>query len=476
MKSLFKSLLKIYFAFITLLFIKPMEVKGKVYLIGTDTTYAPFEYVDENGEFVGIDVDLIEAIANDQGFEYELHPIGGPAAIQAVDSGQYDAVLAGVGITPEREKTFDFTKPYYETSLRFAVLEGSFVNKLEDLSGKRVAAKTGTTGADIAKKESDKYNFEVLLFEDSVSMYEDLKIGNSEAVVEDYPVMQYAVNAGRINLKFIGDEYPTYPFGMGVKKGKNEELIEMFNTGLDNIIQNGIYDKIISSYLGTTSVNNSENSLYSILKNNVSALTQGLLNTLIISIVSFAIAFILGLIFSIMRISHFKFFNTLSKIYIYMIRGIPMIVLAFFIYFGIPQILDISINPMVAGIMTVSINAGAYLAEIMRGGILAVDIGQSEASHSLGLKPWMNMTYIVIPQAFKIMIPSFINQFIITLKDTSILSVIGVVELTNTGRIIVARTYQSADVWLIIGVFYLVLITLLTLLSLKLEDNRNGHH
>ena len=170
-----------------------------------------------------------------------------------------------------------------------------------------------------------------------------------------------------------------------------------------------------------------------------------------------------------MRTSDNKLFILLAKIYIDIMRGSPLIVLAFFIYFGIPQLTGLTFGAATAGIITLSLNATAYVAEIIRGGIQAVDIGQVEAGRSLGLTKSVTMRKIILPQATKISLPSLINQFVITLKDTSILSVIGLVELTQTGKIIIARTYQSGNMWVIVGIMYIVLIKVLTVLSDRIE-------
>ncbi|SQC72090.1 Glutamine transport system permease protein glnP [Listeria fleischmannii subsp. fleischmannii] len=150
-------------------------------------------------------------------------------------------------------------------------------------------------------------------------------------------------------------------------------------------------------------------------------------------------------------------------------RGIPLIVLAFFIYFGIPQAFGFKMDPNLAAVLTLSLNAGAYITEIIRGGILAVDKGQMEAARSLGIPYGKSMMKIILPQAVRVMVPSFINQFVITLKDTSIMSVIGIVELTQSGKIIIARTFETSGIWLVVAIMYLIVITLLTKLSNVLE-------
>jgi polar amino acid transport system substrate-binding protein len=192
-------------------------------------------------------------------------------------------------------------------------------------------------------------------------------------------------------------------------------------------------------------------------------------NTLLYTLVSLLVAFILGLVFGFMKVSHNKVFRGIATVFVDIFRGIPLIVLAFFIYFGIPQALDFKMPLFVAAVLTLSLNAGAYVTEIIRGGIQSIDPGQMEAARSLGLPYRTAMLKIILPQAVKIMIPSFINQLVITLKDTSILSVIGLVELTQSGKIIIARTFQSFDIWLVVAVMYLIVITVLTKISNRLE-------
>lgn len=449
------------------------EEEGK-YIIGTDTTYAPFEFEDENGNFIGIDMDLLEAIAEDQGFEYELRILGFNAAVQALESNQVDGVIAGMSITEEREKAFDFSNAYYASGSQFAVSADSEIESLEDLEGKTVAVKTGTTGYDVAERLSKDYGFELAAFEDSVNMYEDMKTGNSDAVIEDYPVMVYASATGRVDLKLIGEQEAIAENGFAVNKGKNAELLQMFNDGLANIQASGEYEEIITRYLGEEALAEqaSNENIFTQFMNNLEPLFNGLWRTTWLTFVSFAIALIFGIIVGLMRTSQSGLLKGMAQVYIDIMRGSPLIVLAFFIYFGIPQLTGLKFGSNLAGIITLSLNATAYIAEIVRGGIQAVDPGQLEAGKSLGLPNRITMRRIILPQASRISMAALINQFVITLKDTSILSVIGIAELTQTGKIIIARTYQSGSIWLIIGLMYIVLITILTRLSNRLEKER----
>ncbi|MCZ0717628.1 ABC transporter substrate-binding protein/permease [Aerococcus kribbianus] len=447
----------------------PVSAEEKeTYTIITASDYAPFEFIDGNGDLVGIDVDILEAIAKDQGFEIDYRLMPFSSGLQALESNQADGMIAGMGITPEREESFDFSDPYYEAGSMFAARGDSDIETLDDLEGKNVATKIGSAGADIANEMKDEYGFTVTTFEDSVNMYQDVLSGNSDAVIEDYPVMAYAVNTGTIDLKLVGDEIDQIPFGFAVNKGENQELLEKFNAGLANIQESGEYEEIINRYVGSD-VEEVDNSFMGQLTNNFPALMQGLGNTLLLAVVSVLIALVLGIILGLMRAGNNSILSNIALVYIDLMRGLPLLVLAFFIYFGIPQLLNVNYSAFFAGIMTLGLNAAAYVAEIVRGGIQSIAKGQMEAGRSLGLNRKTTMKKIILPQAIKTMTPSLINQFVITLKDTSLLSVIGLVELTQTGRIIIARTYQSGSMWIIVGVIYVVIITLLTKLSNKLE-------
>ena len=211
-----------------------------------------------------------------------------------------------------------------------------------------------------------------------------------------------------------------------------------------------------------------------------SLLLRAMGQTLLLALSGLFFACILGLIFGLLSVVKVRICNVISTIFVDLIRGVPMIVLAFMIYFGIPQGVKqllpgskFTLTALQAGTVALALNCGAYMAEIIRAGIQSVDPGQMEAARSLGLPYWRGMVRVVLPQAIRTMIPSIINQFIITLKDTSILSVIGFPELVNTAKNVVANTMQAFQVWAIVGVMYLVVITLLSKLAKQLERRLN---
>lgn len=201
--------------------------------------------------------------------------------------------------------------------------------------------------------------------------------------------------------------------------------------------------------------------------------------TLIMALCGLFFACILGLFFGMLSVIKSKVCNVIAQVFVDIIRGVPMIVLAYFVFFGIPyglkNILNINLTftALTAGTICLALNCGAYMSEIIRAGIQSVDKGQMEAARSLGLPYWRAMQRVVLPQAIRTMIPSIINQFIITLKDTSILSVIGFPELVNSAKSVIAIEFKSFQVWIIVGIMYLIVITLLSKLAKVLERRLN---
>ena len=204
-------------------------------------------------------------------------------------------------------------------------------------------------------------------------------------------------------------------------------------------------------------------------------LMAGLGATVIVAIVSMFFAFFIGMVLALMGLSKYRILRSIYYSYVAFIRGVPVLIFALFLFFGVGGILNIQFNPLVAGIITLSINASAFLAEIFRGGIQAVDKGQIEASRSLGFGYFKTMRYIVLPQALRIMVPPLVNQFISTLKDTSILSVISVRELTMNSQIIIARNFRPFEVYSYAAIIYFLVILLIALLAKYIEKKINSN-
>ncbi len=206
---------------------------------------------------------------------------------------------------------------------------------------------------------------------------------------------------------------------------------------------------------------------YDIFQQTMPLLLKGAVITLELTVVVLPLAVLLGLISCLLGMT--KYLKFISNIYIAIIRGTPILVQVFFIYFGLTQFLGIRMTAYTAGVISLSMNAGAYLSEIFRGGIQAVNIGQTEAARSLGMPYSSTMGKVILPQAFRIVIPSVVNQFIITLKDTSIISVIGLMDIVMQAKQVIARTYKSFFVWILVGLVYFVICYTLSKISQLIE-------
>lgn len=225
---------------------------GKKWVIATDTVFKPFEYTDKSGSFVGIDVDLVAAIAKDQGFEYELKSLGWDSSIAACQAGQADAMIAGASITDKRKSEgWIFSDGYYTATQCMAVLKDSPIKSFDDVKGKTVAVKTGTQGASYAEELKDKYSLTLSYFEDSPTMYQAVIGGQAAACFEDTPIMASSIKDGELALQIVeGTENKGAPYGLAIFNKDNQEFLDLFNAGLKNIKDSGEYDKIISKYLG----------------------------------------------------------------------------------------------------------------------------------------------------------------------------------------------------------------------------------
>jgi polar amino acid transport system substrate-binding protein len=226
------------------------EKAKKKYLIATDATFAPFEY-EKDGKYVGIDIDLLDAVAKLKGFEYELKPMDFKGIIPALQANQIDGAIAGMSITEDRKKVLDMSEGYFESGLSLVVKQGNDkIKSLEDLKGKTFAVKKGTAGAKFAEDNKSKLSSNIRYFDDTPSMFQEVKNGNADVTVEDYPVIAYMISVDpKSGLQITGEKFEKNNYGFAVKKGENKELLAAFNEGIKKLKETGEYDKILAKYI-----------------------------------------------------------------------------------------------------------------------------------------------------------------------------------------------------------------------------------
>lgn len=225
---------------------------AKKFVIATDKGFSPFEFQDAEGNIVGIDMDILKAVAEDQNFEYELQYVGWDAAIAACQAGQADGMIAGASITEERKANgWTFSDGYYDATQGMAVANDSSITGFADMKGKKVAVKNGTMSNQYAESIKNEYGFEVVTFSTSPDMYQAVMGGQVDACLDDTPILKYNIKIGELNMKFVdGTENEPAQYGFAIFDESKKELVELFNAGLKNIRANGKYDEIINKYLG----------------------------------------------------------------------------------------------------------------------------------------------------------------------------------------------------------------------------------
>ena len=223
---------------------------NKKYIIACDSKFAPFSF-EENNKYKGIDVEILDAIAKEEKFEYDLKPMDFNGIIPGVTSNQLDGAIAAMTITDERKNSLDFSEGYFESGLSIvANKNNTSINGLNDLNGKSVSVKKGTAGSKFAEDNQKKYGLKLNYFEDSPSMFQAVENGNADFLLEDYPVIAYKIKVDTgAKLKIVGEKLDTVNYGFAVKKGTNAELLKKFNDGLKKLKDSGKYNEIVGQYI-----------------------------------------------------------------------------------------------------------------------------------------------------------------------------------------------------------------------------------
>lgn len=236
---------------LSLLMLCSASALADVFTIVTDKEFRPFEYTDEHGDLTGIDVDILTAVAADQGFSYILRPVGFADSIVACQSGEADGMMAGVSITDDRKESgWIFSDGYFEASQAIAVKADADIDSFEDLKGQQVAVKIGTRGAEYARELREQYGFTTMFFEDSPSLYVAVIGGECAACFDDAPILDNYIEKAGMPMKLVeGTENDSQPYGLAVFSEDQQNLLDQFNKGLANIKANGKYDAIIAKYI-----------------------------------------------------------------------------------------------------------------------------------------------------------------------------------------------------------------------------------
>ena len=444
-----------------------VRANGRV-RVGIDATYPPFGMA-EGGEFRGFDVDIARAIAKQLRVDAELINASFDGVFPALQNGNFDLVISAVTITPERSSTLLFSDPYITTGQQIVVRAASTIAGLDDLAGRTVGVQINTTAQFTLEKHPGisiaKYNtIDLALL--------DLQNSRVDAVASDGPVLRFMMRNSFPGLKAVGAEYTDEKFGVVLARG-SDDLRRAVNAALWAMQESGEYTRIYTKWFGDRAAPGTVDAASTGLDTSLLVRTwrfflRGVWMTAVMAVSSLILCLPLGLALALARVQSNRIVSAPAAIYVEVMRGTPLLVQILFVYFVLPGF-GVNLPAYASGILALTLNASAYVSETIRAGILSIDAGQMEAARTLGMSYWQAMRRIILPQTFRRVVPPLTNEGIALLKDSSLVSVIGLTELARTGQELASRYAAPLTIWPLVALLYLVLTFPLTRVAEYLE-------
>ena len=476
----------LFAVFFTLFFCGCDKAEKPKLIMVTNATFPPYEYI-KNGKIDGIDPYIVRTIAERLGYELEIQDMSFDSVIAAVQSGKADIAASGITVTEERKKQVFFTHPYVISKQVIIVPEKSAIMSSKDLTNKKIGVQHGTTG-DLYVTQNIK---QPERFTHGPLAVAALIANKIDAVVVDSEPAEVYI-AQRPSLKILPEPLTYEEYAFAIAKN-NSDLLLKFNFELEKMTESGELKKIIDDYKArhtsesediTVKADKFHKKLASSIEINFfregryTYLITGFFNTLQITFFALIMGIVIGFGVAIIRATadltgKMKIADFFCRIYLTVIRGTPVVVQLLIIYFVIFGSVDV--DKILVAVIAFGVNSGAYVAEIIRGGIMSIDKGQMEAGRSLGLSYTQTMNFIIVPQAFKNVLPALGNEFIVLLKETSVAGYIALHDLTKGGDIIRSQTYDAFLPLLAVALIYLIVVVclskLLGLLEKRLKQN-----
>ncbi|MGE9781236.1 MULTISPECIES: ABC transporter substrate-binding protein/permease [unclassified Janibacter] len=431
--------------------------------VGTEGVYAPFS-IKQGDDFTGFDVEVMKAVGERLGVEVEFVATPWDSMFAALAAGRFDVVANQVNVNPEREKLYDLSDPYVDTAGVLVVAEDNPENitKLSDLKGKRAAENLTSSWAEVAKDNGA----DIVGVDGMNEAMSSLKEGRVDAIVNDkLAVRNYIATSPDPGVKIVAETDDQAQSVFAAKKGTgympeiNKALAEMEEDGTTQ----AIYDKYFSADQAAPSA-------WDLVKDNAGPMAWATIKvTIPLTAISFAIGLVLALVAAIGRMSTSAVPRGIARAYISIIRGTPLLVQLFLIFYALPEV-GIDLPPFVAAVIALSLNVGGYAAEVIRSAIESIPKGQWEAAQTIGMGPRTALRRIILPQATRTAIPPLSNTLVSLLKDTSLTSIILVVELTQTARFAAAPTFQYMPMFALAALYYWIICTILSFLQDRAEE------
>lgn len=446
---------------------------GRKLIMVTSADYPPYEFrkTGSGDAIIGFDVDIAKYITRELGYELEIKDTDFSGLIPALQSGRANFAMAGMTPTPERLKNVDFSDIYYEAKNTIVAKKGSNLKIIADLSGKKVGVQLGSTQEKFAKEKIK--GAKIVALNKTGDLIQEIKSNRiNAAIIEDTIAKGFIAN--NPDLEFTTIPNSSEEAGSAIAFPKGSPLVQPFNKVLQQMKQNGEMDALVKKWFENQGGNQAAEeqkkpSSFDTAWASIPFIAQGIIVTLQFTLISAFFGFLWGIVLALFKISTIKPLNLFAKAYTSVFRGTPLLLQIALVYYATPQLTGYDIPALLAGVITFTLNSGAYISETIRGGILAVDKGQREAALSLGVPYQPMMKDIILPQAVKNILPSLVNESIALLKDSSLVSTIGVVDVLRRAQIVGAEKYIYFEPLLVAGLIYYVLVMLLTWGGSKLE-------
>lgn len=422
--------------------------------VGLSADYAPMEFertVNGQREYAGIDIELAKKIAKDNGVKLKIVNMQFDSLLGALKTGKVDVIISGMTPTDERKKEVDFSNSYMEVDQKVIIRkkdEDKF-QTLDDLKGKRIGAQKQTTQEELARSEIQDAEVQSLTRVPEVIL--SLKSNKLDAIVLDSAVGTAYLKQNK-DLTFSKASFADSKKETAIAVPKNSpELLDRVNATIKDVEKKNLIAQFEDKAADAMKDEGSFLSKYG------NFFVTGLKNTILISLIGVVLGAVFGALFALMKISSIKPLKWLASAYIEFIRGTPLLVQVFLVYFGTTAVLGLDISAFICGAIALVINCSAYIAEIIRAGINAVDKGQMEAARSLGLNYAQTMKSVIMPQAIKNILPALGNEFVTVIKESSIISVIGVSEIMFNAQVVQGASFDPFTPLLVAAILYFIL-------------------
>lgn len=439
---------------------------GETVTVGLDSTFAPYGFLDD-GEYTGFDIELVEEVFDNMGVDYEFQSIDWSMKEAELNNGNIDMIWNGYSKTPEREELVLFSDNYVEGRVGVLVKNDSEIQTIADLEGKKVATQEGSSQLEAIRQqpglEESLDGGRVITFSSFNEVLQELATGRVDAIVVAELVTRYyfSQNGQAGDYRMLDEDFGITETAVGFRQNETA-FVEDFNVALNEILNSEAYEEIENRWFAELGGDESAEEA-----NMLAPLLDAAKTTLLVFFVVLIVSIPLGLIIALLEQRAPAWIKAIIQVYVYVFRGSPLLLQLMVVYFGLP-FLGITLDRVPAALATMIINYAAYLVEIFRGGLNAIPQGQYESLKVLSINKLTGYRRVILPQLWKVVMPSVGNEVISLVKDTSLIYILGLDELLKVGRSL-SNQYASMMPYLYVGVIYLALTGIVTIVLNQIE-------